>query len=137
MIKIIFTFLLLFPLLFTSCWIYPDYKNYKLKDGVYYFEDYETMKSVIIPEINKSFQIWHWNSEEFDEKYEKYFGNIDANEDDYAELTSRHYSYAVRNRASVNKSSSTAVQTKKGSRISGDYFWITTDNKKSVVFYQN
>ena len=136
--RIFFTFLLFFSLLLTSCWIYPDYKNYKLSDGVYYFEDYETMKSVIIPEINKNFQTWHWNSDEFDEKYEKYYGNIDANADDYAKLKSSHYSYAVRNRSSgKSSSSSSVVQTKKGSRISGEYFWITTDSNKSVVFYQN
>ena len=68
-LRIILIFSALF---FSSCWIYPDYKNYKLSDGVYYFEDYETMKSVIIPEINKTFTEWHWYSEKFDEKYDQY-----------------------------------------------------------------
>ena len=27
--------------LFSSCWIYPDYKDYEIIDGIYFFEDYE------------------------------------------------------------------------------------------------
>ena len=65
----IFLALLVFTSIFlSSCWIYPDYKSYEIIDGIYFFEDYETMKSIIIPKINTSFSAWHWSSEEFDKK---------------------------------------------------------------------
>ena len=85
--KIIILCSLFLPLLFASCWIYPGYKEYKLIDNIYYFEDYETMKSVIIPLINKSFTAWHWSEEEFDKKYQKYFGNVEIYEKDNIKLS--------------------------------------------------
>lgn len=131
--KKIFLPLIFLSLIFTSCWIYPDYKEYEIIDGVYFFEDYETMKSVIIPMINKSFSAWHWNEKEFDEKYDKYFGNVEVNEADLSTLSDSEYNFAVRNeRSSKNK-----IQTIQSVNINSEYFWITTKEDGAVVFYQN
>ena len=119
-------------LLFTSCWIYPDYKEYEIIDGVYFFDDYETMKAVIIPMINKSFTAWHWNGKEFDEKYDKYYGNIAANTDDLSVLSGSKYNYAVR-----NKSSTSNLTTAEGKSVKSEYYWITNKNNTAVIFYQN
>lgn len=138
--KIILPLILVFSVfLISSCWIYPDYKSYELKDGIYYFEDYETMKSVIIPMINKSFSAWHWSDEEFDKKYNKYFGNIEPNNDDVLLFSSSSYKYSLRNRSTNNKAKP-MEKLKNGKieakSISGEYFWITTTNG-AVIFYQN
>lgn len=130
--KNIFSLILFSSLmLLSSCWIYPDYKEYEIIDNIYFFDDYETMKSVIIPMINKSFTDWHWSSEEFDKKYEKYFGNMDANEEDIATLSESKYFYAVR-----NKKSTANLETKEQKAIKSEYFWITTKNNEAVIFYQ-
>ena len=102
-------------LLFSSCWIYPDYKEYEIIDGIYYFEDYETMKSIIIPMINKSFSAWHWSGDEFDKKYDKYSGNITANTEDLAVLSGSKYTYAVR-----NKSSTSNLTTNEGKTVKAE-----------------
>ena len=121
-----------FLLILTSCWISPNTKDYEIVEGIYYFHDFETMKSVIIPKINSSFTDWHWNSDTFDKKYDEYLGNINYNEDDRKYLKDSDYYYAVRNSKSGNK-----VQTKQKKTISGEYFWITEKNGNAVVFYQN
>ena len=90
------------------------------------------MKAIIIPEINKSFTSWHWSSQEFDEKYDKYFGNIDINTKDYAALTKSEFNYTVR-----NANSSSQITTKDNKLITSEYFWITTIDKGSVIFFQN
>ncbi len=131
--KILYTFLLFAVfLLFDSCWIYPEYKDYEVIDSTYYFEDYETMKSVIIPKINTSFKDWHWNGEEFDKKYDKYFGNIDANTEDYSLLEKSKYNYSVRNLTRASN-----LKTKQEKSINGEFYWISTKDKKGVIFYQN
>lgn len=138
--KINALFILIFSaFILDSCWIYPDYKDYKIIDGIYYFEDYETMKSVIIPMINKSFSAWHWNDDEFDTKYDKYFGNIEPNSDDQVFFTESSYNYSVRTKST----SSLGKPMEKGSdgtlsakSISGEYYWITT-SYGAVIFYQN
>ena len=132
--KKIFAVIIVFSaFLFSSCWIYPDYKDYEVIDEVYFFKDYETMKSVIIPMINKSFTAWHWDGDEFDKKWDKYFENVPANEDDYQKLVEMKYSYAVRNDSSqiVQFKGKTTKDT-----ISESY-WITTKKNKGVIFYQN
>ena len=124
---------------FSSCWIYPDYKEYKIIDGVYYFEDYETMKSVIIPMINKSFSAWHWSGEEFDKKYDKYFGNIEPNSDDVLLFSGSSYKYSLRNRSTYNRAKpmeKASDGTKSAKSLSGEYYWITSTNG-AVIFYQN
>ena len=124
--------------LISSCWIYPDYKEYEIVDGIYYFEDYETMKSVIIPMINESYSTWHWSSDEFDKKYDKYFGNMDANPDDLAYLTDSKYKYAVRNKSSTSNLETNGSKTDgKPKKITSTYYWITTKNDGAVIFYQN
>ena len=131
--KIFLPLIIFISLFFTSCWIYPDYKEYEIIDGVYFFEDYETMKSVIIPMINKSFSAWHWNGSEFDEKYDKYFGNVEVNEADLSTLSNSDYNYAVRN----ERTTKNTIQTINSLNINNEYFWITTKNDGAVVFYQN
>ena len=131
--KILYTLLFCISILFTSCWIYPDYKNYEVVDNTYYFEDYETMKAVIIPLINTSFKDWHWNGEEFDEKYQKYFGNINVNADDYKFLTESDYNYAVRHLTSLSEKIGGATSDVKISEC----YWISTEDNHGVVFYQN
>lgn len=137
--KIIILCSLFLPLLFASCWIYPGYKEYKLIDNIYYFEDYETMKSVIIPLINKSFTAWHWSEEEFDKKYQKYFGNVEIYEKDNIKLSGSQYQYMVRTSSTRSgfppqEKNSEGKITNKG--ISGEYYWIIS-RQGSVVFYQN
>ncbi len=137
--KIIILCSLFLPLFLTSCWIYPGYKEYKLIDNIYYFEDYETMKSVIIPLINKSFTAWHWSEEEFDKKYQKYFGNVEIYEKDNTRLSGIQYQYMVRTSSTRSsfppqEKNSEGKITNKG--ISGEYYWIIS-RQGSVVFYQN
>ncbi len=129
--KILYTFLLVCVIfLLNSCWIYPDYKDYEEVNNTYYFDDYETMKSVIIPMINTSFKDWHWNGDEFDKKYDKYFGNIAANEEAYQTLLKKKSKYAVRNDKSLKADINGVNQS-----IS-ECYWITTKDNKGVVFYQ-
>ena len=116
-----------------SCWIYPDYKDYEVVDNTYYFGDYETMKSVIIPMINASFKDWHWDGDEFDVKYNKYFGNIAANEEDYKNLTKKKVKYAVRNPKSVTA----RINNEPKERSISECYWISTAENKGVVFFQN
>ncbi len=131
--KLLFLLPLFFLLfLLNSCWISPNTKDYELIDGIYYFYDYETMKSVIIPKINSSFSDWHWNGEAFDQKYKEYLGNMAYNEDDKKYLKDSDFYYAVRNAKSGNK-----VQTKQGRTINGEFYWITEKNGDSVIFFQN
>ena len=137
--KIILLCSFLFPLFLTSCWIYPGYKEYKLIDNIYYFEDYETMKSVIIPLINKSFTAWHWSEEEFDKKYQKYFGNVEVYDNDNTRLSGSKYQYMVRTNSTRSgfppreKNNTGELQNLP---ISGEYYWIIS-RQGSVVFYQN
>lgn len=133
MIKKISFAALLFVLVFllSSCWIYPDYKDYEEENNTFFFDDYETMKSVIIPMINTSFKDWHWNGDEFDKKYDKYFGNIAANEEDYQALLKKKCKYAVKNPKSLSQKINGTNQNIK------ECYWITTQKNKGVVFYQN
>ena len=131
--KSISLLLLFTAILLNSCWIYPDYKDYEVIKDVYFFKDYETMKSVIIPKINTSFKDWHWDDDEFDKKYDKYFGNIAANEDDYNVLVAKKYKYAVRN----PKSLSAVINENTKPQSISECYWITTSKNKGVVFYQN
>ena len=133
--KIISSILFLLTLLFTSCWIYPGYKDYEIIDDVYFFRDYETMKSIIIPEINKSFSAWHWSGKEFDSKWNKYFGNVDANTEDYQKLQNLGYSYAVRHQSSL--SIQISGSNGRSQQSVGECYWFTTDENQSVLFYQN
>ena len=133
--KITSSIILCVTLLFSSCWIYPDYKEYEIINDVYFFKDYDTMKSVIIPEINKSFSAWHWSGKEFDIKWNKYFGNVSANADDYQMLISKGYSYAVRSPSSLSIQI-TGTNGSSQQNVSKCY-WFTTEENKGVLFYQN
>ncbi len=116
----------------TSCWISPNYKDYEEIDGIYFFYDYETMKSVILPKINKSFSAWHWNNEDFDNKYEKYRNNIIKNSEDLEILNQTEFSYSVRNKKSAKE-----LKTTEGRTITSEFFWITSKDDDSVIFFQN
>lgn len=130
--SILSTFILTASLLFSSCWISPEYKDYEVIDGVYLFRDYDTMKSVTIPMINKSFTTWHWSSETYEEKYEQYHGNISRHIDDEDLMMEKGYAYAVRHGQSNGN-----IVTREGKTISSEYFWITYKYEDSVIFYQN
>ncbi len=128
-----FTLILSISLLsFSSCWISPEYKDYEEENGVYFFHDYDTMKSVIIPKINSSFSAWHWNNETFDEKYKQYKGNISKNYTDLSNMNQTDYTFAVRNQQSKSK-----IKTKSGQIIVSEYFWITSKYDDPVIFFQN
>lgn len=116
----------------TSCWISPNYKDYEEIDGILFFYDYETMKSVILPKINKSFSAWHWNNEDFDNKYEKYRNNISKNSEDLEILNQTEFSYSVRNKKSAKE-----LKTTEGRTITSEFFWITSKDDDSVIFFQN
>ncbi len=128
-----FILLLLISILsLTSCWISPNYKDYEEIDGILFFYDYETMKSVILPKINKSFSSWHWNNEDFDNKYEKYRNNISKNTEDLEILNQTEFSYSVRNKKSAKE-----LKTTEGRTITSEFFWITSKDDDSVIFFQN
>lgn len=120
--------------LLNSCWIAPVYQDYITVGKSCYFKDYETMKAVTIPKINKSFTEWHWSDEEFDKKLEKYKDNIKQNDEDIAYMQEHtEYIWAVRNDSSSNK-----VVLKDGkTQISSEYYWITSGAGESAVFYKN
>ena len=116
-----------------SCWIAPVYQDYVTVGKSCYFKDYETMKAVTIPKINKSFTEWHWSTEEFDKKLEKYKDNIEPNDEDLTYLQTNDFVWCVRNDTSSSK-----VVLKDGkTKISSEYYWITNKDGESVVFYKN
>ena len=132
--KTISLFAILTAALFlNSCWIAPVYQDYITVDKTSYFKDYETMKAVTVANINKSFTDWHWSTKEFDKKRDKYNGNIDANSEDLDYMTQNtEYIWAVRNDTSGSK-----VILKDGkTKISSEYYWITSAGGESVVFYK-
>ena len=133
--KTISLFAILTAALFlNSCWIAPVYQDYITVGKSCYFKDYETMKAVTIPKINKSFSEWHWSTEEFDKKINKYKDNIAVNNDDLKYMqTYTEYTWAVRN----DNSNSNVVLNDGKTKISSEYYWITSADGESVVFYKN
>ena len=115
-----------------SCWIAPVYQDYKTVNKTCYFKDYQTMRAVTVPKINKSFTEWHWSTKEFDRKVSLYYNNIEPNSEDLTYLQANDYAWCVRNDTSSSK-----VSLKDGKTISSEYYWITNSNGESVVFYKN
>ena len=117
-------------LFFNSCWIAPVYQDYVTVGKSCYFKDYETMKAVTIPKINKSFTEWHWSDDFFDKKYKQYKGNIEPNSEDLTYLKENGYEWCVRN--------DTATATlKDGKTVNKEYYWITNNNNESVIFFKD
>ena len=75
-------------------------------------------------------KVIYLNRHEFDKKYDKYFGNIAANEEAYQTLLKKKSKYAVRNDKSLRADINGVNQS-----IS-ECYWITTKDNKGVVFYQ-
>ena len=117
--------------LLNSCWIAPVYQDYITVGKSCYFKDYETMKAVTIPKINKSFTEWHWSDDYFDKKYKQYEGNIDPNSEDLKYLKEIGYEWCVR-----NDSSTVTLKGKEKKEVSKEYYWITKYNGESVIFFK-
>ena len=123
-------FLIMLLFLLSSCWIAPLYQDYETVGKTSYFKDYETMRSVTVAKINKSFTEWHWSTQEFDAKFLKYLNNIDPNGDDLEYLKQNGYSWSVRN-------DSAAAVMKDNKTVSREYYWITNAGGVSVIFFKN
>ena len=134
--KIIFLCcLLILPL---GCSFVQEQGVYEQIGDTYYFEDYETMKNVIIPEINTAFKDWHWYSKKFDSKYNYYMNNIEPNPENVDKLAATDYNYAVKTGTSSKKVYlKKEKETDMDKTISGKYFWITTKDNQAVVFFMN
>ncbi len=117
-------------LYFNSCWIAPVYQEYETVDKTCYFKDYETMRAVTVPKINKSFTEWHWSTKEFDTKFLKYLDNIEPNTEDLEYLEKNGYSWSVRN-------DSVKAVMKDNKSVSREYHWITNESGMSVIFFKN
>ncbi len=117
-------------LYFNSCWIAPVYQEYETVDKTCYFKDYETMRAVTVPKINKSFTEWHWSTKEFDTKFLKYLDNIEPNTEDLEYLEKNGYSWSVRN-------DSVKAVMKDNKSVSREYYWITNESGMSVIFFKN
>lgn len=132
--KLIFTFLFCI-VLFSGCWIEPKINDYKKSNSVYYCSDYDTMRSLIVPEINKTFSDWHWSHSEFDKKYNKYKNNIPVSDDWISHLHNKGYEYVF-----FSGVTSDTIQcydySNKRVYIEGNYFIIIRDNGDAVTFFQ-
>ena len=115
---------------FNSCWIAPVYQEYETVDKTCYFKDYETMRAVTVPKINKSFTEWHWSTKEFDTKFLKYLDNIEPNTEDLEYLENNGYSWSVRD-------DTVKALMKDNKSVSREYYWITNESGVSVIFFKN
>lgn len=129
-------FLLLIPFLFVSCWIEPDIGDYEKKENVCYCDSYETLRSLIVPDINSTFTDWHWSNDVFDEKYNKYLGNIPVSADWVTHLKNKKYKYLYLTGSSSNKIQC-YNQDNKRVYIDGKYFIVIRNNGDAVTFFQN
>lgn len=128
--------LLLIPFIFLGCWIAPKVGDYEKDDNVWYCDNYDTMKSLIIPEINKTFKDWHWSDTEFDKKYDQYLNNIPVSSEYITHLQDKGYEYLFM----TGKSKDTIqCYNFEGKRvyINGYYFIIIRDNGDAVTFFEN
>lgn len=128
--------LLLIPFLFVSCWIEPKIDKYEKKDNVCYCENYETLRTLVVPEINSTFKDWHWSPEAFDEKYNKYLHNIPISKDWISHLKKKGYEYLYLSGSSTEKIQCYNYQNKR-KYIDGKYFIIIRNNGDAVTFYEN
>lgn len=129
--------LLLIPLtlLFSGCWIEPHYGDYKENNNEWYFADYDTLKSIMIPKINKAYSEWHWSKREFDTKYQKYLNNTDLNTELYDALMDSDYNYYVK----YGFSNNTVYYYDNNGKlkpIKNSYFLFIERNKNTVVLFQ-
>ena len=74
-------------LLLSSCYFFDNAEdnyiqvkevvnNVETSNTFYLFENYDSMKEIIVNLVNENFKKWHWNQNKFEEKYDKYKGNI-------------------------------------------------------------
>ena len=126
---------LLFPLLFVSCWIEPKIGNYEQGKEFCYCDNYDTLRSLIIPEINKTFVDWHWSNDEFDTKYNKYLKNIPVSAEYFTHLKNKGFEFVY-----LTGTTSETIQCYNyaGNRayIKGKYFIIIRDNGDAVTFFE-
>ena len=127
-------YFLLLPFLFLSCWIEPKVGEWEQKGNTYYFEDFDTMNTILRPEINKTFSDWHWNNKNFEEKYDKYLNNIKVSADYIPYLKKLGYEYMA-----ITGSTSQKIQcisaTNKRVYIEGKYYIIIRNNGDAVAFF--
>lgn len=126
--------LLIIPFLFTSCWIEPKIGDYVQNDNEWYFDNYVTMRSIMMPEINKTFSDWHWSSEAFDTKYNQYLNNTDLEDATKNKLNTSNYSYYAR-KGKSNKTMYYYNENHKKIDIANEYIFIMS-NKDAVIFFQ-
>lgn len=129
-------FLLLIPFLFISCWIEPKIDNYEKKNNVCYCENYETLRSLIVPEINKTFKDWHWSNDVFNEKYNRYLHNIPVSNDWITHLKKKGYEFLYLTGTTENKIQCYNYDNKR-KYIKGSYYIVIRNNGDAVCFYEN
>lgn len=127
--------ILFFSLQLFSCYFkITTEEDYKVIDEKYYlFNDMETLKIIIIPLINKSFTDWYYYSDKFDEKYDKYYDNIEPDSNSKKYMEEEGYSYCVY----IGKGSA-VTKEKVPHHISGTFYQITErETNISTVFFKN
>ena len=123
------------PFLFISCWIEPKVNDYEHNDNEWYFDDYDTMRTVMTAEINKTYKDWHWSTDVFDQKYSNYKHNTDLITELYEKLTASDYDYYVKYDSSYGNIPYYDDGKKK--YIKNDYFLFIEDDGDTLVFFQD
>lgn len=133
--KRLFISILFLSFLFISCWIEPKVDDYKKEDNQWYFYDYETMRTIMVAEINKTYKDWHWSPDVFDQKYSHYKHNTDLNTELYEALQASDYDYYVKYDHSYSNVPYYSDNKKK--YIRDDYFLFIEKDGDTLVFFQN
>ncbi len=120
---------------FSACWIHEIPEDYELIDDIYYFDSYDSMVSVIVPMMNKTFTTWHYNKTKFKERYNYHKNNIEKNEEAYEYLQNSEYQYAVKYAIS-NRTISVVLENSQNYDIVKYYYWITEKDGDSVIFFE-
>jgi hypothetical protein len=128
--------LLLIAILFTSCWIEPKIGDYEKKDNICYCDNYETLRSLIVPEINNTFPTWHWSNNVFDEKYNKYLHNIPVSKDWITHLKKTKYEYLYFTGTTSDKIQCYNSDGKRA-YIEGKYVILIRNNGDAITFFEN
>lgn len=132
-------------LLLSSCYFFDNaddnyiqvkevVNNVETSNTFYLFENYDSMKEIIVNLVNENFKKWHWNQNKFEEKYDKYKGNITLHQKSIDKMKKYSgYQYCI------YKGSSEEVvfsSDSKPYRFNGTVL-IITDGSKSTAFYTN
>lgn len=136
--KLLIIFSLFSSIFFSSCYFMDTAQNQyiQLNESIYVFYNSDAMIETLLPLINKSYTSWHWNRNKFVDRYNKYYSNVEL-EEEYYELAKRYNSpfcvYIGRGSRTFNEDS----ETRKKFTISGTYYLITENvNGISTVFYE-